>query len=201
MKIVCLLGSPRTKGNSAALAQQFCQTVMELGGDVETFVLNKMTYRGCQGCMMCKTKLEKCAVKDDLETVLDSVRDADILVMATPTYYGEVSSQMKGFIDRTFSYLKPDYMTNSIPSRLQGGKQLVFIQTQAQPDENQFADVFPWCFKRSWLNIAYVLRVFHADHLVDQFGGGEGGVGIVVPVGQFDHIETNDRLCAENNIE
>jgi multimeric flavodoxin WrbA len=143
MKIVCLLGSPRSKGNSAALAEQFCQTVKELGGDVETFALNKMTYRGCQGCMMCKTKLEKCAVKDDLEAALDSVRDADILVMATPTYYGEVSSQMKGFIDRTFSYLKPDYMTNAIPSRLQGGKKLVFIQTQAQSDENQFADVFP----------------------------------------------------------
>jgi len=93
--------------------------------------------------MMCKTKLEKCALKDDLETVLDSIRDADILVMATPTYYGEVSSQMKGFIDRTFSYLKPDYMTNSVPSRLKGGKKLVFIQTQAQPDEDQFADVFP----------------------------------------------------------
>jgi len=143
MKTVCLLGSPRTNGNSATLAEQFCQTVKESGGEVETFVLNKLTYRGCQGCMMCKTKLEKCAVKDDLEAVLDSIRDADILVMATPTYYGEVSSQMKGFIDRTFSYLKPDYMTNSTPSRLQGGKKLVFIQTQAQPDEDQFADVFP----------------------------------------------------------
>lgn len=143
MKTVCLLGSPRTKGNSAALAGQFCEVVKNLGGEVETFVLNGLSYRGCQGCMMCKTKLEKCALKDDLETVLDSIRDADILVMATPTYYGEVSSQMKGFIDRTFSYLKPDYMTNSVPSRLKGGKKLVFIQTQAQPDEDQFADVFP----------------------------------------------------------
>ena len=143
MKTVCLLGSPRLNGNSAALAERFCDTVKGLGAEVETFALNKLTYRGCQGCMMCKTKLEKCALEDDLETVLDSIRDADILVMATPTYYGEVSSQMKGFIDRTFSYLKPDYLTHSIPSRLQGGKKLVFIQTQAVPDETQFADVFP----------------------------------------------------------
>ncbi len=143
VKTVCLLGSPRMKGNSAALAEQFCETVKSLGGTVDTFALNKLSYRGCQGCMMCKTKLERCALKDDLEGVLDSIRDADILVMATPTYYGEVSSQMKGFIDRTFSYLKPDYRSNPIPSRLKGGKKLVFIQAQAQPDENQFADVFP----------------------------------------------------------
>lgn len=143
MKIVSLLGSPRPKGNSSTIANLFCESAEKNGAQTQTFALNKLSYRGCQACMTCKTKLDRCVLKDDLTEVLDSIRDADVLVMATPVYYGEVSSQMKGFIDRTFSYLVPDYITNPNPSRLSPGKRMVFIQTQAQPDEKQFSDIFP----------------------------------------------------------
>ena len=143
MEIVCLLGSPRVRGNSAAIAKRFCGTTEKLGSNVQTYVLNKLKYRGCQACMTCKTKLDTCVLKDELAQVLDAIREADILVMATPIYYGDVSSQLKAFIDRTFSYLVPDYATNPNPSRLASGKELVFIQTQGQPDESQYADVFP----------------------------------------------------------
>jgi multimeric flavodoxin WrbA len=143
MKVVCLKGSPRPKGNSAAIAQRFCETALSKGAVIDTYVLNQLSYRGCQACMTCKTKLDRCVLKDDLTEVLDAIRDADILVLATPVYYGEVSSQLKAFIDRTFSFLKPDYTTNPQPSRLPGPKKLVFIQTQAQPEEKSFADIFP----------------------------------------------------------
>jgi multimeric flavodoxin WrbA len=142
MKIVCLFGSPRLNGNSCTLAKVFCDTAQTLGADVQTFALNKLQYQGCQACMACKTKLEHCVVKDDLADVLQSVAQADVLVMATPTYYGEVSSQLKAFIDRTYSYLVPDFIDNPNPSRLSPGKQLVFIQTQGYPDENYYSDVF-----------------------------------------------------------
>jgi len=143
MKIVCLLGSPRSKGNSAAIAKRFCDTAEGLGAKVQTFELNKLNYRGCQACMACKTKLDKCALKDDLTEVLDSVREADVLVMATSTYFGDVTSQLKGFIDRAYSYLVPEFYTKPNPSRLAPGKKLVFIQTQGQPDEKKFSDVLP----------------------------------------------------------
>jgi len=160
-KIVCLMGSPRPKGNSTTIAKHFCETAEKLGAQVTTFALNKLTYKGCQACMTCKTKLDKCVLKDDLAQVLDSIRDADILVMATPTYYADVSGQMKTFIDRTFSYLVPDYMTNSNPSRLSSGKKLVFIQTQGQPEESMYADVFPrydFFFKWYGFKDNYVIR-------------------------------------------
>jgi multimeric flavodoxin WrbA len=143
MKVVCLLGSPRLKGNSAAIAKRFCETAEGLGGEVQTFALNKLKYRGCQGCMTCKTKLDRCVLEDDLTQVLEAVREAETLVMATPVYFGEVSSQLKGFIDRTFSYLVPDYGTNPNPSRLAPGKKLVFIQTQGQGNAEYFGDIFP----------------------------------------------------------
>ncbi len=64
MKIICLLGSPRPKGNSAAMASKFCETAKGLGAEVTTFALNKLKYRGCQACMTCKTKLENSLKKN-----------------------------------------------------------------------------------------------------------------------------------------
>ncbi len=143
MKIVCVLGSPTTKGNSTAIARRFLETAGELEADIQSFTLNKLKYRGCQACMTCKTKLDKCVLKDDLSEVLDAVREADILLMASPVYYGDVTSQMKGFIDRTFSFLGPDFHTNPNSSRLSPGKKLVFILAQQQPDEKTFSDIYP----------------------------------------------------------
>ncbi len=143
MKTICVLGSPRPNGNSSTLAKYFCDAMENFGSAVRTFALNKLTYRGCQACMACKTTLDRCILKDDLTEVLDSLREADLLVMATPVYFSDVTSQMKGFIDRLYSFLVPDYRTNPEKSRLSPDKKLVFIQVQARPDERKFADVFP----------------------------------------------------------
>jgi multimeric flavodoxin WrbA len=144
MKVVCLLGSPKSKGNSAFLAKRFCADVEARGAVVETFSLNQLNYRGCQACMACKTKLDRCVLQDDLEPVLDAVRQTDVLVLASPVYYGEVTSQVKGFIDRTFSFLTPEFKTNpQNMSRLVPGKSLVFIQVQTAEDESNYNDIFP----------------------------------------------------------
>lgn len=143
MKIVTLLGSPRTKGNSATIAAHFNQTAADLGAETKTFVLNEMTFRGCQACMACKEKVDRCVLKDDLEPVLDEIRETDILVLATPVYFMDISSQMKMFIDRTYSYFVPDFITNPVPGRLEPGKKLIFIQTQNQSSEEMFKDIYP----------------------------------------------------------
>lgn len=142
-KIVALLGSPRANGNSSAIAGRFMESVKKYGGETKTYSLNKLKFRGCQACMMCKKKLDRCALKDDLEPVLDDIRDADVLVLATPVYFADITAQMKMFIDRTFSYYVPDFLNKPVPSRLSPGKQLVFIQTQAQPGDNFFNDIYP----------------------------------------------------------
>ena len=142
MKIVSLLASPRSTSNSSAIANQFLKTAAELGAETRSFELNRLSYRGCQGCYACKTTLDICVLKDDLTEVLAAVADADLVLMATPVYYGEITSQLKGFMDRTFSYLVPDYRSSRQPSRLTP-KKLVFVLTQGNPDEALFADIFP----------------------------------------------------------
>lgn len=142
MKIVSILGSPRSGRNSASIANRFVETAAGFGADIRNFELNRLTYRGCQGCYACKRDKERCILNDDLTRVLDAVHEADLVVLSSPVYFGDVTAQLKGFIDRCFSFLKPEYMTSLEPSRLRP-KKLLFILTQGHPDESLFADIFP----------------------------------------------------------
>lgn len=196
MKIVCVLGSPRANGNSAAIASRFRETAEELGAEVETFSLNELDYKGCQGCMACKMKIDRCVLEDDLTPVLDAVRGADVLLLASPVYYGDISSQLKGFIDRSFSYLVPDFYTNPEPCRLLPGKKLVFVLAQALPEEEKFADIYP---RYSWFFLdAYR---FCEAHLIRTCGvGAPGAVKKQQDVMRLA-AETARKVCREKPAE
>jgi len=142
MKVFCINGSPHEKGNTATMMRVFSETSDELGATVKTRHLNRLNYKGCQGCMACKGKSDICILKDDLTDTLAEAADADVLVLGSPVYFGDVTSQLKGFIDRTFSYLNPGFMTGNNPSRLKPGKTLVMILPQGAPDEESFNDIF-----------------------------------------------------------
>jgi multimeric flavodoxin WrbA len=142
MKILTICGSPRKKGNSAILAGIVTAVLAERGHDIVTHYLNGLSYKGCQACGGCKGKSEVCILKDDLTPVLNDIHEADVVIMATPVYWGEISSQMKGFIDRTYSFLTPGFMTEEKKHRLPAGKKLVFIQTQGAGND-MYNDIFP----------------------------------------------------------
>jgi multimeric flavodoxin WrbA len=146
MKIVAVLGSPRPHGNSSTLARAFLKAAGERGAEVAEYLLNQMNFQGCQGCGSCKTKSQTCILEDDLTPVLQAIRDADLLVLASPVYFGDLSGQMKCFFDRTYSYANPDFSI-----RIPPGKTAVMVLTQANPDPAQFADIFPR-YER-WLKI------------------------------------------------
>lgn len=139
MKVVTLFGSPRPNGNTATLANAFNETAEEMGADVKSFMLNKLDFRGCQACDACKTQSDKCVLKDDLAEVLEAVANTDILVLATPIYFAEVTAQLKTFVDRCYSYLEP-FEVMPETSRLKPGKKMVLIMAQNRGDE-LFADV------------------------------------------------------------
>ena len=143
MKITCLLGSPRPTGNSATVAKHFCETAEDLGSQLQTFALNELNFSGCQGCMACKTKLDKCVLEDDLTQVLDAIHKTDVLVMATPTYFGEISRPAKDIL-WTEHTLTSHQTILAIPIqavfRLE--KNWSLSRPQGHPEENTFADIF-----------------------------------------------------------
>lgn len=169
MKIVTLLGSPRSGKNSASIANRFAETAAGLGAEIRTFELNRLRYRGCQGCYACKKTVDYCVLNDDLTEVLNEVREADLVVLASPVYYGDITAQLKGFIDRCYSYMTPDYLTSSQPSRL-SPKKLVFVLTQGHPDETLFADIYPrYEGFLKWMG-------FSETHLIRACGIGPGSI-------------------------
>jgi multimeric flavodoxin WrbA len=104
-----------------------------------------------------------------LTEVLEAVRETDVLVLASPVYYWDVSSQMKAFLDRTFSYLVPDFITNPKKSRLSPGKKFVLILAQNNADRNSFPEIFR---KFDYFFKAYG---FAERHLIRAFGVNEPG--------------------------
>ena len=146
MKIVAVLGSPRPQGNSSTLARAFLKAAGERGAEVTEYLLNQLNFQGCQGCRACKIKSDTCILEDDLAPVLQAVRDADILVLASPVYFGDLNGQTKCFFDRTYSFFNPDFS-----SRVPPGKKALLVLVQANPEETEFADIFPRY--RRWLKM------------------------------------------------
>ena len=142
MEIVCVLGSPRKKGSSTAIAKEFCDAAERLGANIRYFHLNDLNFKGCQGCLACKSKSDRCVFKDDLTQVLDAIMGTDILVLTSPVYILGVTGQLKCFIDRTYSFLGPDYIADPQSARrLSPGKKMVFILTQGAPVDAMFGDI------------------------------------------------------------
>lgn len=141
MKVLCLSGSPRNRGNTAVVLDEISNVFEEYGHKVKRFELNKLNFRGCQACMACKTANDYCILKDDLSEILDDVKESDIVVLGSPVYFGDVTAQSKAFIDRTYSFLKPDFYTSSHKSRLQKGKKIILALQQGAP-EDHFSDIY-----------------------------------------------------------
>jgi len=177
MKIICLIGSPRKESNSAAIARRFCETAAGLGAKIDTVELNQLNYRGCQGCLACKTTSDKCVLEDDLSGVLESLKAADVVVMAMPVYCSDVPGQVKCFIDRTYSYMPAGYLSGS-PSRVPAGKKLIFIITQGAPVDDLFADV-----PKRYQGFLQRSMGFGDTCLIRGVGvGGGGAIGVPDPI-------------------
>ena len=142
MNVVALQGSPRRRGNSSGLCQMLTAKLREAGHEILSYHLNDLTYRGCQACEGCKKRSNYCVLLDDLTPVLNDVANADIILLASPVYWGDVSAQLKAFIDRTYSFLTPDFINGPVRHRLESGKHLVFILSQGA-DEAMYDDIYP----------------------------------------------------------
>jgi len=105
-RIVIVKGSPRSNGNSAALADQVAAGAREAGALVECFFLHEMEINACDACDACQTKAYAgCIVEDDMQTIYRALLDADALVIASPVYWFTVSAQTKLFMDRCYALI------------------------------------------------------------------------------------------------
>lgn len=109
-KVVIISSTYRTNGNSNILAQEFEKGAKESGNDVEFISLKDLKIDFCKGCLACQNNKKKgCIINDDMKKVIGKVKQANVLVFATPIYFYAISGQLKTFLDRLNPLYVQDY--------------------------------------------------------------------------------------------
>lgn len=104
-KIVVITGSPRKNGNSAAMADAFIQAAEARGRAVTRFDAALKQVGGCRACETCFKTGKACSFDDDFNTVAPVILEADAVVFVTPVYWYSIPAQIKGVIDRLYSFV------------------------------------------------------------------------------------------------
>lgn len=127
MKVLALMGSPRKKGNTSILCDEFLRGAVEAGHETEKVNVVDKKINGCLGCGGCQRNGGTCVQKDDMTELYEKLAAADAIVLASPLYFYTWTAQMKTVLDRTFAML----------STMQN-KKFYLVSTCESPDES-------WC--------------------------------------------------------
>jgi len=102
MKVVAFNGSARKDGNTAILVKQVFSELENEGIETELIQMAGQTIRGCTACGQCfKKKDQRCVVDNDIANAcIEKMLAADGIILASPTYFADVSAEMKALIDR-----------------------------------------------------------------------------------------------------
>ena len=108
MKILILQGSPRAKGNTAWMAEEFKKAAEAAGHDVTLVDVAHKKIAGCLACEYCHGKGNgTCVQKDDMQELYPLLAEAECLVLASPIYYFTMSAQIQAAIQRFYAIWKP----------------------------------------------------------------------------------------------
>jgi len=102
MKVVAFNGSPRVNGNTAQSLKIVLAELEKEGIETEIVQLGGRKVFGCLACGKCReNKDNRCARKDDeMNTFIEKMEEADGIIIGSPTYFSNVSTEVKALIDR-----------------------------------------------------------------------------------------------------
>lgn len=104
-KIMVITGSPRNSGNSFAMTEAFIRAAEAKGHIVTRFDAAMKKVGGCHACETCYSTGKACTFDDDFNTIADDILGADVIVFSTPVYWYSIPAQIKGVIDKIFSFV------------------------------------------------------------------------------------------------
>ena len=105
MKVLSICGSYRKKGNTAALIETLESEIKKAtipDMKMKELSLSDLEMDPCHACLKCKKK-GYCVVSDDFSKVSSQLLKSDVIILGSPVYFSDVSSQVKTLIDRTLS--------------------------------------------------------------------------------------------------
>ena len=121
-RIVAVNASPRVGWNTDTLVREAARGAASVGAQVEAFDLYRLEkFTGCISCFACKLQASRgrCACRDGLTPVLDSIREADGLILGAPNYLGDMTAGFRALYERlifqSLTYRKERMCLNERP--------------------------------------------------------------------------------------
>lgn len=160
--IIVLAGSPRKVSSTDKLSAAFVEGAKEAGHTVTTFRVADMKVGGCFGCRHCFNEVGVCVQKDDMQKILDALRKADTIVLASPVYFWSVTAQLKCVIDRSYALLKEGSSIKQAVLLMTYGDN---TDTTAEPSIAMFREI---CAYQKWKEAGVVtVKGIHAPQDID----------------------------------
>jgi multimeric flavodoxin WrbA len=100
VKALGIYGSPRKGGNTDLLLDRILEGSRQAGAEVESIYVRRLKINGCLECGSCDHTGE-CAIRDDMDTVYPLLQEADVIFLASPNFFYNVTGQVKLLIDRS----------------------------------------------------------------------------------------------------
>lgn len=103
MKTIVINASPRKKWNTAEIMQSAQKGAESAGAETEYFNLYDLVFKGCRSCLACKLKDKtkgKCYWRDDLTPVIEKILDSNCLLIGSPIYFGQPTSEFRALLER-----------------------------------------------------------------------------------------------------
>ena len=134
-KIMIIDGGPRRNFNTAQMLEKFVEGARQGGAEVKTVRLYDLDFKGCMSCMACKIKgraSNVCKFRDALTPILEEIAQADGLALGSPIYFGDVTGQMRAFLERlAFPWLSYNDYSLTAPKKMP----VVLIETMNGTEE------------------------------------------------------------------
>lgn len=104
MKAIGIAGSPHKNGNSAFLLKEVLK-ILESSFDTEIIFLKDYDIKPCNGCYYCD-KNSKCFIEDGMQKLYPKIKNPQVIILASPSYMGGVTSRLRIFMERTWHLRK-----------------------------------------------------------------------------------------------
>jgi multimeric flavodoxin WrbA len=103
MKALAINGSPRPGGNTEILLKKVLEPLAAAGWSTEYLQIGGKSVHGCLACMKCAEKKNgRCIIDNDvINEYLPKMFAAEAIILGSPTYFADVTAEMKALIDRT----------------------------------------------------------------------------------------------------
>jgi multimeric flavodoxin WrbA len=135
MKVLGIMGSPRTGGNTDLLLDEALKGAQSKGAEVEKIIVDNMRIEPCREYYHC-LKNGECSIKDDMDEIYTKLIEADLVIVASPMFFYGMPAQLKALIDRCQALWSRKYYLKRNIGR--PGRKCAFIGVGATKGKNLF---------------------------------------------------------------